>query len=75
MKSIFLKILIFVNIALLGGQLMLSFTRATQGTLVAELNQKTQSLKSDNAQLREQIYSRSSLVYIELQARSLALKP
>ncbi len=69
LKIKFSHILIFVNLVLVTGQLFLSFSRATQGSQLARLQTQSRDLAGQNSQLRQQVYSRSSLTYIHSQAK------
>ncbi len=70
-----LKLLIIINLLLLTGQVVLSFDRATQGTELGRLQDRAQTLATQNQRLHEAIYSASSLSRIWTLAEALNLHP
>lgn len=71
MKKIILVIVI--NVVLIGGQLVLAIGRSADGVSVSALNAKFNEVQEENARLANQVYTRSSLVYVASQAAQLGL--
>lgn len=75
MKSFFLKLIIFINIALLAGQFYLTSRRATDGAKISQLDVQLKELSQANFDLKNQIFAYSSLSYIYEKSQNLRLAP
>ncbi len=64
-----------LNLALLASQLVLANFRAGDGDKVVQLEKQTEILATENSQLEAEIYSASSLSYIQSQAQANHLQP
>ncbi|MDO8487747.1 MAG: hypothetical protein Q7S31_00335 [bacterium] len=71
MKKIF--VIVGINLLLGAGQLGLAVGRSADGVQVSGLNQQWQAVKHENELLSEQVYAKSSLVYIASQSANLGL--
>lgn len=71
MKKIIL--VIAINILLVAGQLGLAMGRSADGVSLAQLNERWQQLRQANDLLAQEVYTRSSLIYIASQSASLGL--
>ncbi|HJZ05792.1 hypothetical protein A2634_03825 [Candidatus Amesbacteria bacterium RIFCSPHIGHO2_01_FULL_48_32] len=74
-KSRLLPISIFINVALLLGQFVLSSVRSSQGQLVWSLETRQEFLQNQNKELQSQIYHLSSVQYLSQSAQSRHLVP
>lgn len=66
-------VVLSINLLLVAAQLGLAVGRSADGVTVSQANQKLETLKKENALLSEEIYDKSSLVYIASKSAEMGL--
>jgi regulatory protein YycI of two-component signal transduction system YycFG len=73
MKKSTIFLIVFINLLLILGQLVLSAKSATDGDQLNKINQESARVREENKSLRNSIYEQSSLEVISAQATNLQL--